>query len=60
MNNNNQISAKILSPMEFSGSLYGDYGFEINGKKSDNSYASKQGAKRAMEREINKIFNAEE
>lgn len=48
---------KLLSPMEFGGSIYSDYGYEINGIKSDKGYGNKQTAKRAMERELEKIEN---
>lgn len=46
---------KVLNPVEFSGSLYGDFGYEIDGVKSENSYVSKNGAYNAMWRKLNKL-----
>ena len=48
------VTYKILSPLEYSGSIYGDYGYEINGEKSKKGYLSRKGADSAMYRELEK------
>ena len=44
------LKTKVLTPLEYSGSLYGDYGFAVNGVKSKNGYSTKYGAKKALQR----------
>ena len=51
------MNYKVLTPHEFSGSIHGDYGYEINGEKSKVGYVSKMGAKLAMWRKVDKIEN---
>jgi len=46
---------KVLSPKEFSGSIYGDFGYEIDGVRSKNGYVSRNGAKSALFRKIGQI-----
>lgn len=48
------VKYKILSPLQYSGSLGGDYGYEIDGIKSERGYVSKSGAYKAMWRKIEK------
>ena len=48
-------NAKVLRPIEFSGSRHGDYGFEIDGVRSEKGYASETGARNAMHRALEKI-----
>ena len=56
MNNlqNKEIQYKVLSPLEFSGSSSGDYGYEIENVKSIKSYVSESGARKAMNKELTK------
>lgn len=51
------ISSKILSPRDFSGSVHGDYGYEINGVKSDKGYISRSSAQKALDRRIEKDYD---
>ena len=46
---------KVLRPSEFSGDFNGDFGYEINGTKSDKGYVSKIGARNAMYRKLDKL-----
>ena len=46
------MNYSVLSPLKFSGSVYGDFGYQINGVNSPKGYTSREGAKRAMEREL--------
>ena len=52
---NNEIEYKILRPKEFSGSIYGDFGYELNGVRSEKGYVSKAGAEKALVRAIEKL-----
>lgn len=52
---NDKYHIRILSPREFSGSVHGDYGYEINGVKSSNGYISRKSAYNAMWRRIEKL-----
>lgn len=45
---------KVLSPKQFSGTVNGDWGYEINGIRSDKGYVSRTGAYNAMWRELDK------
>lgn len=45
----------IVSPLEYSGSVYGDYGYEIDGVKSEKGYSSKASAKNALLKKLNKL-----
>jgi len=49
------IKYKVLSPIAFSGSPYGDFGYEIDGVKSSKGYSSERGARVAMERVLEKM-----
>ncbi len=46
----NNLQNRVLNPREFSGSIHGDYGFEINGVRSERGYVSRNGARQAMYR----------
>ncbi len=46
---------KVLSPLKWSGNINGDYGYEINGFKSDKGYSTHRGASAAMHREVTKL-----
>lgn len=50
-------NSKILKPFEFSGDYRGDYGFEINGIKSQQGYISKSSAKSALNRKLDQMFS---
>lgn len=49
------MNNKILSPLEYSGSIHGDWGYEIDGVKSEMSYVSRIGARNAMNRKLEKL-----
>jgi hypothetical protein len=51
---------KVLTPTEFSGSANGDFGYELNGVKSANSYATKSAAQSAFERVRDKVWKNQE
>lgn len=51
------IQRKVLSPIQYSGSVGGDFGFEINGVKSKNGYATRQLASNAMNRAVDKMLD---
>lgn len=46
---------QVLTPREYSGSIHGDYGYQINGVKSENGYVSRSGAEKAMYRRLAKM-----
>jgi len=46
---------RVLNPTDFSGDANGDFGYELNGIKSTNSYVSRAGASNAMWRRIEKL-----
>lgn len=48
-------SFRVLKPIEYSGNSYGDYGYEVEGKKSVNSYVSRSGAEKAMHRYLERV-----
>ena len=50
------LKYKVLNPIEFSGWADGDYGYEIEGVKSDKSYVSSAGAKKAMYLRLRKMY----
>lgn len=47
-------SYKVLSPLKFSGSIHGDWGYEIDGVKSDRGYVSRKAASLALHRKLEK------
>lgn len=49
------ITGRILTPLQFSGSVHGDYGYEIDGVKSNKSYATAYSARRALARKLEKL-----
>lgn len=51
---------KVLNPKEYSGSLYGDYGYILNGVKSERSYATRQAAQRAFDRARDKYWKEQD
>ena len=53
----NEIRARVILPREFSGSNYGNYGFEINGVRSINGYSSRSSARVAMDRIIERLVS---
>lgn len=50
-----ETNYRVLNPKEYSGSMDGDYGYEINGEKSARSYISRTSARKAMERRLEKM-----
>lgn len=50
--NINSKKHRVLTPMEYSGSLHGDYGYEIDGVRSEIGYVSRVAAYEAMYRRI--------
>ena len=52
------VTGHVLSPLAYSGSVFGDYGYEIEGVKSERSYVSAYSARRALRRELIKINEA--
>ncbi len=56
---NNEIEYRVLGPLKFSGSLYGDFGYEINGQKSEKGYVSRRGAEAAMLRKVERMVEKE-
>lgn len=54
------ITYRILRPYEYCGSIYGDYGYVLNGVKSEKGYVSRYAARKALERKFNKMRKAGE
>lgn len=52
---NEKPRCRVLKPYEFCGDVNGDYGYEIDGMKSKNSYVSDSGARKAMHRALEKL-----
>lgn len=50
---------RVLRPKEYSGDVHGDYGYVLDGKKSDEGYVSARGAEKALERAIDKLAQRE-
>jgi hypothetical protein len=53
-----KMNYHTLSPLEFSGSVHGDFGFVIDGVKSERGYVSRIGAYNAMCRKMDKMSGA--
>lgn len=51
-----QANGRVLKPKEFTGNIYGDYGYILNGVKSKNGYVSRVGARNALSRAIIKLY----
>jgi hypothetical protein len=57
METKQKIEARVLRPIENSGSIHGDYGYILNGVKSTRGYATRRAASNALERAITRLIN---
>lgn len=48
-------SMRVLRPSEYSGTIHGDYGYEVNSVRSENGYATRAAATAAMWRRVERM-----